>query len=321
MNDSPPAVLSDQVVVDLSHLTSPEQFAAIGRIEDVVLVIVPESLAAAYLAIPASDVVSTLYVPDGAKVRMHTGVLQVPGDGIGAENDVLIVTGALVVTSAVTGPLPHQILVTGMVLAPRGSEQALGTALANVTGAVTYYRYTEGQDFRVLSGEVKVSAAMLENRGGQPDDVFLGAGAVLITGRPDAIGYGLAIVAGAVAAPEASREVIEPRLQTVGQIAWYPGDNVRAFHTETSLGAGFFHQLAEPTTLVSFAELTILPDVTESLLREKVRSFTLFKRATVPAELVGLVQFLATDAFGPIEADDGPSGDEPGAEQGDGLRS
>ena len=58
MNENEPAsdrvVLSDQPVADFSHLTAPEQLAAIGRIENVALVIVPESLAAAYAAIPSS---------------------------------------------------------------------------------------------------------------------------------------------------------------------------------------------------------------------------------------------------------------------------
>ena len=36
-------VLSDQPVADFSHLTAPEQLAAISRIENVALVIVPES--------------------------------------------------------------------------------------------------------------------------------------------------------------------------------------------------------------------------------------------------------------------------------------
>jgi len=79
MNENEPAsdrvVLSDQPVADFSHLTAPEQLAVIGRIEHVALVIVPESLAAAYAAIPSSGVASTVYVPDGANVRVHTGAL------------------------------------------------------------------------------------------------------------------------------------------------------------------------------------------------------------------------------------------------------
>jgi hypothetical protein len=306
MNEKEPVVLRDQPVVDFSHLTSPDQLAAIGRIEDVALVIVPQSLAAAYLAIPASDVASTVYVPDGAKVRTHTGAMVVPGDGIGAGDDVLIVTGALFITSPITGSLPRQIYVTGSLLAPRGSETALGPVLAGAIGSVRYYRYAEGQEIKVLSGEVKLSGATLENRAGRPDDILIAAGEIVVTGQVSDVGYGLVLIAGEVAAPETTREVIESRLEVQGELAWYPGDNPRAFHGDISLGAGFFRQLDEPATVVSFGKLTILPDVTESLLRERVRSFTLFGKTTAPAELVGVVQFLATDVFGSIEASDGP---------------
>jgi hypothetical protein len=55
------------------------QLAAIGRIENVALVIVPESLAGAYAAIPSSHVAATIYVPDGVNVRVHTGALVVGG--------------------------------------------------------------------------------------------------------------------------------------------------------------------------------------------------------------------------------------------------
>jgi hypothetical protein len=306
VNDREPVVLRDQPVVDFRHLTSPEQLAAIGRIEDVALVIVPHSLAAAYLAIPASGVAATVYAPDGANVRTHTGMLVVPGDGIGAADDVLVVIGGLLITSPVTGPVPRQVYVTGLVLAPRGSETALGPVLTGGTGNVSYYRYAEGQELKVLSGEVRLSGAMLANRGGQTDDILVAAGEIVVTGQLSDVGYGQVVVAGEVAAPEASREVMEPRLQVHGELAWYPGDSPRVFHGSTSLGAGFFRQFDEPAAVVSFGKLTILPDVTEALLREKVRSFTLFGLTSAPAELVGVVQFLAADVFGSIEASDGP---------------
>ena len=112
-------VVSDQPIADFSHLTAPEQLAAIGRIEGVALVIVPASLAGAYAAIPSSGVAATIYVPDGANVRVHTGALMVGGDGLGAADDVLIITGMLIITSPVSAPVPQRIHVVGSVLAPR----------------------------------------------------------------------------------------------------------------------------------------------------------------------------------------------------------
>jgi hypothetical protein len=85
MNENEPdggrVVVSDQPIADFSHLTAPEQLAAISRIEGVALVIVPASLAGAYAAIPTSGVAATIYVPDGANVRVHTGALMMSGDG------------------------------------------------------------------------------------------------------------------------------------------------------------------------------------------------------------------------------------------------
>ena len=88
------------------------------------MVIVPESLAAAYAAIPSSDIASTIYVPDGVNVRTHTGALVVGGDGIGGADDVLIVVGMLLITTPVTSPVPRRIHVIGSVLAPAGQRTA-----------------------------------------------------------------------------------------------------------------------------------------------------------------------------------------------------
>jgi hypothetical protein len=172
-------------------------------------------------------------------VRTHTGLMVVTGDGIGTGDDVLIVIGALLITSPVTEPLPRQIHVTGLVLAPSGSESALSSALVTSIGNISYYRYAEGQDITVLTGEVTLSGVMLENRAEQPDDILLAAGEVMVTGEVREVGYRLVIVAGNVAAPDGSREVLGPRLAVHGELAWYSGASPRAFHGGTSLGAGF----------------------------------------------------------------------------------
>jgi len=297
-------VVSGQAVADFSHLTAPEQLAAIGRIENVALVIVPESLAGAYAAIPSSQVAATIFVPDGANVRVHTGALMVGGDGIGAADDVLIITGMLIITSPVTAPVPQRIYVVGTVLAPRGSEAALGPALAGGTGGVTYYTLADGQDIKVLSGQVRLSGAMLA--AGQGDDLLIAAGQVVITGVVTTVGYRQVIIAGQLAAPAASRDVIEPRAQVQGQAAWYQGDDPRVFHDDTSLGPDFFRLLDHPVSLVVLGDLTITAGVTEAMMRDKITGICVFGDATAPPRLVGVLQALTTDAFGAIRAGDGP---------------
>jgi hypothetical protein len=295
-------VVSEQAVVDFSHLTAPEQLAAIERIEDVALVVVPESLAGAYAAIPSKGVASTVYVPDGARVRVHTGALVVGGDGIGAADDVLIITGMLLITSPVSGPVPQRIHVIGSVLAPWGSESALGPALAGGTGGVGYYPYVDGQDFKMFSGQVRLSGALLANPVGLPDDILLVAGQTVVTGEVAAVGYRQVIIAGQLAAPAASRDVLEPRVQVHGQAGWYRGDDARVFYDDVSLGPDFFRLLDGAVSLVVFGDLTISVGVTESVVREKVAGISLFGDATVPSGLVGVVQALAVDAFGVVRA-------------------
>ena len=308
-------VVRDEAILDLSHLTEPGQLAAISWIEDVAVVVVPESLAAAYATIPTVDVASTLYVPSGVNVRLQTGSLSVGGDGLGGENDVLVVIGLLLITSPVTGPVPKRIYVVGSVLAPRGSEQALGQALAGGTGGVSYYDHADGQQVKVLSGQVKLSPAILANAAGRPDDILVAAGEVVITGEITSVGYALTLIAGQLAAPAASRDVLEPAIQTQGQVTWYEGANPRVFNGSASIGPDFLRLLAGPTSLVVLGDLTIEETVTEAAMQEKVAGLAVFGDVIAPAGLVGVVQFLATDVFGDIitteqarDASDGPHG-------------
>ena len=229
-------VISGEAVADFSHLTSPEELAAIARIEGVATVIVPQSLAAAYARIPTSDVGATVFVPDSANVRVHIGSLTVGGEGLGAADDVLVVIGMLVITSPVTGEVPQRITVVGLVLAPRGSEAVLGRVLGGGSGSVSYYRYTEGQDFKVLSGQVKLSGAMLANPAGEVSDILIAAGQVIVTGPVPTVGYAQVIVAGQLIAPEASREALEPRIQVTGQAVWYRGDPPRILLEDIRVG-------------------------------------------------------------------------------------
>jgi hypothetical protein len=309
MSETEPAaegvVLRDQPVLDLSHLTSPDQMAGISRIEDVAVVVVPQSLAGAYAAISVSDVAGTIFVPDGANVRLHSGAMVAGGDGLGAADDVLVVIGMLVITSPVTGPVPQRIYVIGSVLAPRGSEAALGPALAGGSGGVSYYPHRDDQDVRVLSGQVRLSGAMLANPAGQAGDILITAGQVAVTGDVTTLGYRLVMVAGQFAAPAASRDAIEPFVQVQGQAGWYQGGNPRVFYQDTTLGPDFFRLLDKPVSLVVFGDLTIADGVTEDMVREKVASVVLFGDATAPAGLVAVLQVLAGDMFGEIRASGG----------------
>lgn len=157
-----------------------------------------------------------------------------------------------------------------------------------------YYPYADGQDIKVLSGQVKLSGAMLANPAGQPDDLLIAAGQVVVTGEVTTVGYRQVIVAGQLAAPAASRDVIEPRIQAQGQVAWYLGENPRVFNDDITLGRDFFRLLDRPASLVVFGDLTIAAGVTETMVQEKITSLVTFGDWVVPPELVGVLQVLAT---------------------------
>ena len=297
-------VVSGEAVVDLSHLTEPGELAAISRIEQAAVVIVPESLAGAYAEIPTAHVASTLYVPGGANTRVQIGSLVVGGDGLGGADDVLVVIGLLAITSPVTAPVPKSIHVVGSVLAPRGSEQVLGPALAGGSGSVTYYPYADGQQIKVLSGHVKLSPAMLANAAGRPDDILVVAGQVVVSGEVTTVGFGTVIIAGQLAAPAASRDVLEPAIESQGQAAWYESRNPRVFNGDVRLGPDFLRLLERPTALVVLGDLIVADGVTEDALREKISALTVFGDVIAPAGLVGVVQFLAADVFGDIVTSD-----------------
>jgi hypothetical protein len=299
-------VISKEAVVDFGHLTSPEELAGIARIEKVGTVIVPRSLAAAYARIPTSKIGATVFVPDGANVRVHTGSLTVSGDGLGAADDVLVVIGMLIITSPVTGEVPRQVTVVGLTLAPRGSEAALGRVLGGGSGSVSYYRYTEGQDLKVLAGQVKLSGAMLANPAGEPGDVLIAAGQVIVTGQVTEVGYAQVIVAGQLIAPEASRDLLEPRLQVTGQSAWYRGAEPRIILDDMRVGPDYFRLLDHPISLVLLGDMTVEPGVSEDMVREKITDIILLGDLTAPPELVSVFQVLTTEAFGDIRAAGGP---------------
>ena len=221
MNDR--GVVSRRAVVDFSHLRSPEELAAVSRLERVGTVIVPESLAAAYAKIPATRVGATIFVPDGANVQVHTG-------------------------------------------------------------------------------QVKLSGAALANPAGQPGDVLIAAGQVVVTGPVTTVGYAQVFVTGQLAAPSASQQVLEPRMQVPGQAVWYRADDPWVFAEDTRVGPDFFRLLDRPVSLVAFGDLTFTPGVTETMLREKVSDIARLGDLTASAELVPVLQVLATGAFGAIHA-------------------
>jgi hypothetical protein len=295
-------VIRDVAELDLTSLTSADDLAGITRISDVALVLVPEALMAAAVAIPMDDVAMVVPVPAGVQVRTHTGALVMGGEalaGPGAEDAALVVTGTLVLTSPVPQVTYRQVIVTGLVLAPRGSESALGAGLTRVTGSVDYYPYAEGQEVTVSTGELRLGGEVLANPAGGPDDVLVVAGQLIVTGPVAKVGYRRVVVAGQLLAPRDSQAVLGPVTTVKGQLVWYRGQP-RFFVGRERFGRSFFELVDQPLTLALVGRFQIDPDVPPELLREKVEEITLVGTLTAPGRLVGVLQLLTTEKLGEI---------------------
>jgi hypothetical protein len=305
-------VIEDVALLDLTSMTSAEDLAGITRLRDVAVVLVPEPLMPVVVGIPMDDVAMVVPVPPGVEVRNHTGALVVGGEALAGpevENAALIVTGTLVLTSPVPRVAYRRVIVTGLVLAPQGSESALGAGLTRVTGAVEFYPYAEGQQVKVSTGQIRASGAVLANPGGGPDDVLVVAGQLLVTGPVTTVGYRRIVVAGQVLAPEDSQAVLGPVVTVKGQVAWYAGQP-RFFVGKERFGRGFFELLDRPLRLALLGRFEIDPDVPAELLRDKVEDITLVGKLVAPRELVGVLQLLTTEKVGKITAAEDDSGPE-----------
>jgi hypothetical protein len=295
-------VISDVSLLDLTPLTSAEELAAITRISDVAIVLVPESLMPAVAGIPMDDVAMVVPVPDGVEVRSHTGALVMGGEALAApeaENAALIVTGTLILTSPVQKVAYRQVIVLGLVLAPHGSESALGAGLTRVTGAVDYFPYAEGQEVKVSTGQLQVGGEVLANPTGGPDDVLVVAGQLVVTGPVAKVGFRRVVVAGQVVAPRDSQAVLGPAITVKGQLAWYEG-HPRFFVGKDRFGRSFFELIDQQLTLALVGRFTIDPDVPPELLRDKIKEIILVGKLVAPSRLVGALQLLTTEKVGVI---------------------
>lgn len=299
---TPTGVIQDVAVLDLTPMTSREELAGITEIRDVATLLVRESLMSALAAIPITDVATVIPVPDGARVNVHTGSLKVSGEALGgqdAEGAILVVTGSLIVTSPVERVAYRQAVVTGEVLAPTGSEAALGTGITRMTGSVDYFTYAEGQQITTVSGQTKISGAMLANSGGSRDDVLFLAGQVVVTGPVQQIGYQSIFISGQIMAPRESQPILGPVATVHGQVAWYDG-RPRFFMGKERFGSGFFELLDEPLALGLMGGFEVEPDVDPQLVKNKISDITLIGKIVASGRVVPMLQLLTTESYGKI---------------------
>src|SRR5215216_5523219 len=180
-----PREIKRVALLDLTGATSADVLDNVSKISQVAAILVPESVLGKLMSIPMEGVAATVPIPDGKRVKVMSGQIVMSGEALTAPDvgadDVLVVAGQLVITSPVQQAVQQQLVVVGQVIAPQGSETGLGAGLRRMSGQVMYYPYTPGANVKVLTGNLRLSAADLANTGGHPSDLLITIGTLIIT--------------------------------------------------------------------------------------------------------------------------------------------
>ncbi|MFN8494225.1 MAG: hypothetical protein U0350_41890 [Caldilineaceae bacterium] len=293
-------------VLDLTSMKA-EELTNITAIKNVGTILVPESLAGKLASIMTANVGLIVPIPDGGNVKPHVmmGTVQMSGEALanptGEGKHVLVVMGPLIITTPVSKVGYEQLIVVGPVVAPKGSETALGGSLTKLQGQMIFY--TPGAEVKVHDGQVKLSGKTLANASGNPEDVLIVEGQVFIMSPVQKVGYKQILVTGQLFAPRESQDELEPYLSISGQVIWCSGVPRLFTGSDERFAAAFFEFLKEPITLIINGIAIIEADVTAELLRAKVTEIVLNGMLEGPKQLIPILQALTVEKNGMISAE------------------
>jgi len=164
--------------LDLTGIKSPEDLADIASMKNVGAILVPEDISGAIMGalmkVPMKNVGAVIPVPRGANVKVQTGQVKMSGEALanpgGGEDDILVLVGQAIVTSKVERVGFKELHVIGQLLAPRGSQEALGPKIKRLTGQMLYYPLGA----RIFIGEQSFSREFFELLPGPTPLVLVG---------------------------------------------------------------------------------------------------------------------------------------------------
>ena len=295
-------------LLDLTGANSATALDGVTRISRVSAILVPELLLPRLSSIPMERVAATVPVRDGQRTRVMSGQIILSGDALASpgqeqSQDMLIIAGQLILTSPVTRVGYRDLVVLGQLVAPRGSEAALGAGLTRLSGQVVYYPYVEGANVRLVSADA-ISGEALANVGGQPTDVLLATGQLAVTSSIDRLGYAQVIAVGHAAVPNTTAPEALGRFSSIaGQVATWSAPP-RVFDGKDHFTAGFFELFESPITLVLDGKFTFDDDVAPELLRRAVAGIVLDGEMRASRRLVPMLQMLCIARDGRIASFD-----------------
>jgi len=297
-------------MLDLTGLEAPDSLDGVVSITNVGVIIVPEPLLARLSRIPMRNVGTTIPVPPGARPRIFTGDSVLSGDALanpdGGPDDVLIVSGSLVITSPVTKVGYGQFIASGEVIAPEGSESALGAGLTRMSGDLSFYPYTAGASVRVRIGSQEMHGKDLANPSGQETDILLVVGTLAVTSPIERLGYQHLVTVGTLVVPPGSEDALAGRVTTLGGRVVYSQARLREFTGNDSFGRSFFEALDAPILLVVTGNCTLEEDVTPDVLKQKLAGIILTGNLVASRAAIGMAQALMLAKTGNVMTSDDP---------------
>ena len=248
MQPTPPngREIHNVALLDLTGAQAAAALDGVTRISNVATILVPVSLLPKLSSIPMDHVAATIPVADGRRARVMAGQITLSGEALAGSpdhaDDVLVVAGQLVITSPVSQVGYEDLVVLGQAVAPAGSETALGAALTRLSGNVVYYPYVEGSTTRLLSGS-SISGEALANLTGQPTDILLATGLLVVSSPVTAVGFQQVVAIGHVVVPQDTPAEFLGKMQSMtGQLTTYTAPP-RVFEGKDHFSAGFFELL------------------------------------------------------------------------------
>jgi hypothetical protein len=142
----------------------PDDLAAVMRIQNIGVIIVPEALIGTLMRIPQRNIGMTVTIPPtSGKIKQLTGQLTVDGEAFanrsGSPEDTLVIAGQIIITSEIKEVGFKEVIVAGQIVAPKKVESALVGAVSRLNGQIVYYT---GETPRLFMGNDTFSKAFFE---------------------------------------------------------------------------------------------------------------------------------------------------------------
>ena len=146
-------VISSVAVLDLRNMKAIEELSHISRINSVGVILVSDSFKGTLASVPMNSIGGIVTIPEGSKVNQISGTIKMTEDFLhntnGDGSEILLVSGELFITSPITKIGFKQIIISGQLYVPRGSEVILSPFITQMIGELVYYNH---QNPRVFTG-------------------------------------------------------------------------------------------------------------------------------------------------------------------------